>query len=449
MCASILLQNTNKNCNYFQSILGVFYLAVLVPKKVIEMLAHAGLSVSLTSINKIITALSAEATRKLHNSVRTLTMALAYDNFNMAFQVVEPTVEHHSTFISATSATAVPIYGLVNKEDLRCLWQLWSRDPNNPEAIDPVIIDLGHLDSFHSSDTCCAPGEKLSPYMKQIAWHIWAILIRHGPSVFSKYTSQLGEPVPINRILLHKTEQVPCQAMKIKESTQDGNIQVLENLLAQGGLGKPGNDGFMLKALVDLTEWILLVHGDLMTKEHIDSIKATRKIEDTPRRRFQYVVFIPGLFHYLIACADVIWNTWVQPMATCEDPNSLVHHVNTLRSGDTKKFVSKPGFQMIHQVIQHDIWASMLDCWRLVAHSQNNEWMSLEAFGNSEPAWDVIVELSEEIASKYVASPTRISELGDELPEDRDKIFKHQILRNRDELDYLELHDAMSMGDIG
>ncbi|KAJ3555101.1 hypothetical protein NP233_g12284 [Leucocoprinus birnbaumii] len=352
------------------------------------------------------------------------------NNFDMTFKVAEPTLENHLYFVSATSATAVPIYRLVNKEDLRCSWQLWACDPKNPDAIDPFYIDLDCLREFELKlGTRRKRGEKQSVHAERLAWHVHAILVNHGPACFTKYKSFLKEPDTVNQIPLHKTNQIPCCAMNIKESTQDGNIEVMEDLLKQGGLGEKGSSSFK--------------------EGKDDGIKTTQKIECTPKRCFQYVVFVPGLFYYLMVCADVIWHLWVLSMASCDDPNSLVNHVKVLHSGESKKFTSKPGFQMMHQVIQHDIWASMLDCWGLVVCSENTEWAMLEEFGASEPSWECIVELSHAIVKKYVASTERISHLHNEPKSQHDWIFENQLLRNRDELNYLELYHAMSSGDIG
>ncbi len=409
------------------------------------MLAHAGLSVSVSSINSAIRSLSSEASRKLRDAARTMEMSFAYDNFDMTFKVAEPTLHHQSTFVSATSATAIPIYGLVNKEDLRCSARLWAWDPNNLYATDPMTINVNLSQQFlRACATIPIQGQKRSQHTQRIAWHVRAILIKQGPPCFSKYQQDLGDPPSINPIPLHQTIQIPCRAMNIKESTQDGNIEVMENLLRQGGLGESNDKGD-----TDITEWVLLVHGDLLTKERLDSVKVTRKIEDTPKRRFQYIVFLPGLFHYQMACADVIWRTWVQPMSARADANSLFYHVGVIRAGETKKFTSKPSFRMMHQVIHHDIWASMLDCWSIEANAQNDQWTTLEEFGQSEPLWDVLVAMSYIIVDKYVASTERIYQSRAGAKSSRDCLFENQTLRNRDELEYLELYHAMNAGDIG
>ncbi|KAG1782884.1 hypothetical protein EV702DRAFT_928647, partial [Suillus placidus] len=50
VCTSIFLQSTNKFCNYLQCILGIFLHLTGTPQKVIEVLAHAAFSISITTM---------------------------------------------------------------------------------------------------------------------------------------------------------------------------------------------------------------------------------------------------------------------------------------------------------------------------------------------------------------------------------------------------------------
>jgi hypothetical protein len=77
-----------------------------VPEKVIETLAHAGLSVSLSTIHAAIKSLSIEASIKIKDTARTLTAAFAYDNFDINFQTSQPMAEPgKSVAIDSTSQT--------------------------------------------------------------------------------------------------------------------------------------------------------------------------------------------------------------------------------------------------------------------------------------------------------------------------------------------------------
>ncbi|KAG1906353.1 uncharacterized protein F5891DRAFT_1125666 [Suillus fuscotomentosus] len=232
VCISIMLQNSNERCNYLQGILGFFYHSTLVPEKVIETLAHAGLSISISSIHNAVQSVSHQASARIRRAIRSLQSAFAYDNVDIDFKTEQPTLEHHSNFVSATSTTVIPLFGV-----------------NSAEAF---------------------------------AWHAWEILVHHGQH-FQHFEKELCEPAPVERIPLHKTEQVPCRVMNIKQSTTDGNVEVMENLLHQGGIRDKNSNDFDQSHDIDMSEHVLLVHGDLLTKEWLDTVGDSRIIETTPK----------------------------------------------------------------------------------------------------------------------------------------------------------------------
>jgi hypothetical protein len=97
------------------------------------------------------------------------------------------------------------------------------------------------------------------------------MLVQHSP-YFQGFASKLGQPNAIKQIPLHKTTQIPCRAMDIKESTQDGNIEVVKTLLCRGGVGEPADKWFKEGKDIDMSEHIIVFHGDLLTKERLDSV---------------------------------------------------------------------------------------------------------------------------------------------------------------------------------
>ncbi|KAI0258557.1 hypothetical protein BC834DRAFT_813350, partial [Gloeopeniophorella convolvens] len=58
---NILMQSTNQRCNALACFIGLFCHSTSAPELVIEMLAHAGLSVSITGIHNVISSLSKDA----------------------------------------------------------------------------------------------------------------------------------------------------------------------------------------------------------------------------------------------------------------------------------------------------------------------------------------------------------------------------------------------------
>ncbi|KAG1754911.1 uncharacterized protein EDB91DRAFT_1043064 [Suillus paluster] len=370
---SIWLQSTNEQCNCLQGWMGFFMKSTCIPEKVIEVMAHAGLSVSLSTIYNMVTSISKEISCNIKKEVHTLRAAFAYDNFDITFNVAQPTLETRSSFISMTSATVIPLYGIdeSNGEVLRCSAKLWASDPRNPlPSSFPVMNEIRSFLLLHKKDTYnwqTNPTQP-SPREEAFAWHVHAILVQYGRS-FKHFVDKLGEPETVQKIPVHKTNQIPCRSMNIKQSTTDGNVEVLVNLFRQGGIGDKSENDFDAEHDVDMSEHVILVHGDLLTKEQVDSVQSSRKIEHTPKNRLQYVIFLPGLFHYKMACADTLWHTYIQPKEGCEDENSLYQHIGILRPDETGKMVSKPGFRRVHDVVHHDFWASMLNCWRLEAES--------------------------------------------------------------------------------
>ncbi|KAG2053199.1 hypothetical protein BDR06DRAFT_886467, partial [Suillus hirtellus] len=69
---SICLQSLNKKCNYLQGWMGFFMKSTYVPEKVVEVLAYAGLSISLSSIHNTVTSALKEISSKIRSEVCTI-----------------------------------------------------------------------------------------------------------------------------------------------------------------------------------------------------------------------------------------------------------------------------------------------------------------------------------------------------------------------------------------
>ena len=247
--------------------MGFFMKSTCVPEKVVEVMAHAGLSISLSAIYNAVASISKEISRNIKKEVRTLRAAFAYDNFDIAFISAQPTLENRSSFVSATSATIIPLYGVdeSNADALRCSAKMWACDPRNPSPTSFLLMnEMRSFLSLHKRDTYNRQMNPTQPSPRELAfaWHIRAILVHHGRK-FGQFSNKLGEPETIRRIPVHKTNQIPCRAMDIKQSTTDGNVEVLDELFRQGGIGDKRENGFNVEHDVDMSEHVILVHGDL------------------------------------------------------------------------------------------------------------------------------------------------------------------------------------------
>lgn len=100
----------------------------------------------------------------------------------------------------------------------------------------------------------------------------------------------------------------------------------------------------------------------------------------------------------------------------------------------------------MHDAIHHATWADVLDCWHLAAKERH--FTSLENFAKSEPDWNIIHIISEDLVWRYL--PGRdFQDLQEDPDSERDLRFENQALQKQHSLLYLEFSRAMNYGDVG
>ncbi|KAF9817385.1 hypothetical protein IEO21_03526 [Rhodonia placenta] len=430
-------------CNALQGVIGIFLHACNAPESIIELLSRIGVSISQTAIRDAITSLSKESAVALKQLGRTLLAGFAFDNFDIEIKQATPTIEKpYDALLHLTSGTLLRLDHGVSLNDLQCSDALWQQSPNNPANFKlNSAIDWTEFVNLHP-DEPDAIG-----FTRRQRFHCWKFLydlVHHGPEYFRRFTGVLGDAETVEEIPCVQSKQVPARAMDINQSTVKGNADALSNLFAQGGIGDPMDT----PGCRDIGDHIILVHGDLATCERVQSVQRSRGEEKTPFNRYQSVVFVMGLFHLKMACADAIWKIFIQPKAAQEDDTSLLRQVREIRIKESAKVASKPGFRRMHEVIQHVGIVSRLDCWAQEVGDENRAMDSLEAWAQSRPSWDDLVSVATRLVTKYVAGP-EFSELQYQSPEVRDQQWENTLLREQYFLLYEEVSYAMNAGDIG
>jgi hypothetical protein len=61
---------------------------------------------------------------------------------------------------------------------------------------------------------------------------------------------------------------------------------------------------------IDMSEHVILFHGDLLTKERLDSVRDSQRIKKTPRQQFQQVIPLFGLSHLDMVCVNALANAF-------------------------------------------------------------------------------------------------------------------------------------------
>ncbi|KAF5313897.1 hypothetical protein D9619_013000 [Psilocybe cf. subviscida] len=478
---SIMMQNRNAKCNALESVFGIFLHSTCTPEKVISALAHMGISISGSAILAAVKSLSEETRDTLREMGQTLLVGYAYDNFDANFKVLVPTIEKSGdTLTHLTSGCLIMLEHGVTQEDLKCSEELWTKSTLNPKNkntnLPETCSDLVmlHPETDHPSG--------LVRRQCYNAWKFREDLFKYGPEYFREFKNDT--PEVIDGIPVVKMRYAPARAMDHNESTYAGNISVINDLLAQGGVADPETLTDTQRKFVkniSLIKYVVLFFGDLATFERVAGVLRRRCIEANPYRRFQFVVFVMGLFHLKMAAADALWRLFIEPKTSRQDPNSLMSFVAKLRPRETGKIGSGPGFRQMHEVILYSSTALRLDAWateikvragqkaledaeKLLAtgkvktldealKAQPPGLASLEEYATACPTQDEIFKFSEHLACHYVAGGefVDIFSLRKRSPsgKPRDAQRENIVLMHQYFLLYEEMSYAMNQGDIG
>ncbi|KAG2120928.1 uncharacterized protein F5147DRAFT_766804 [Suillus discolor] len=428
----ILMQSTNRRSNALQSILGIFLQSTHTPQKVIDTLACIGISISTDSINAAIRSLSTESQNTLQTLGKSLLASYAYDNFDVDLKSQVPLAEKSNDSLKhLTSGLLFPLQHGVTADDLKCSEELWRQSALNshvPLSTLPPKRSWKDLLRIHpeSKDNSTPQLSRRDQFNARM---FLLDLCEHGPEYFRQFQSEIPKLDAVEEIPLVKTSITAARAMDINNSTVSGNIHAVVELLAQGGVHDPTDTN--IPDNPNISQYIILIH-----------------VEATPWNRFQHVVFIPGLFHLKMACADAIWRTFLQPLAAREDETSLMRDVTQLQPKETGIYCSKPGFRQMHQLIGHAGICWRLDCWRVHVAGMDPSYTSLDAFAASKPDLEKLKSTANEIALNWVANH-KLLRTRRKTREQRDMQYENALLLNKYFLLYEELSYSMNHRDIG
>jgi hypothetical protein len=457
---SIMMLGWSTRSNSLQVITGIFLHTIRAPTSIIQFLAKIGVCVSTTSIETAITSLAAQAAKRVWVEGSKLTYSLAFDNLDIMLRTQIPTQDGKwEELAHVCTGTLVPLFlpQAVTWEHLRCADRIWKKlfgelKPHNKKAEAHVPYEklAAALDEMYP-DVPKGP-RNLSRQQRFVKWLYLKALVEHGPSFFNQYSTRLKDVQPehVKAIPLRKTSQIPLHALDHEVSSVNGTISAILGFLRQMGVWTSKEDSPSAKKM---DNEVLFVHCDLGALEKVSSGSKVRTEDVSFEQRLQFVIPVLGLFHLKMAAADAIWRILINRQSKMgrDDPNSFLSFVSKLRPADTPAFTSKkgPGFRKMHDVILHVGIASRLDLWRLCAKKLAMKHESLQAFAASEPMFEQLVEMAEDMAAEFGDDNGRglqdLRELGDQ----RDKAYENVQIQDHLLVMYEELSYGMNYGDIG
>ncbi|KAG1862648.1 hypothetical protein F4604DRAFT_1929403 [Suillus subluteus] len=275
---SIMMRSTNQRSNTLQSLMGMFLQSTHTLQKVIETLERMGVSVSVNAIFAATRSLSVQTHHTLRSLGQSLLAAYAYDNFDVDLKSHEHKIENSNESLKhLTSGLMFPLQHCTSQEDLKCSKELWLKSSLNPQA--EVLPKRGWKDLLSlQPDTPNSSG--LTHRDRFNSWKFLSDLITYGPPYFMQFKDRLREPELFEGIPVIKTPTIAALAMDVSNSTVAGNIQSVINLLEQGGITEPGT--FDDPEIPDISEYVVLFHGNLGTGEWLQAVQQRRAIENTP-----------------------------------------------------------------------------------------------------------------------------------------------------------------------
>ncbi|KAJ3475461.1 hypothetical protein NLI96_g11820 [Meripilus lineatus] len=421
---SICMQSQVQHCNAFQSTMGIFLHSCNAPEKLIKVLAHMGVSISVDSIHRALKSLYVESYHKVRELGQTQLAAFAYDNLDIKF----------NTLISTRMIQVMAL----------------SISPLDPYSVLTMVSLSRIFDAqiFFGTDPLTIPLQPTLVSLIQLQHTDILTLLKHGPSILSSLITQLRDPESVESIPVTKLQQVPIPAMDINPGSVPGNIQVLETFLSRCGLGDSLAAKVANTDIIDFSEMVSIVHGDLGCFEKAISGMKRRSVEFTELERLQFVVFVIGLFHMKMAAADAMWRIFMPAKNPSEDPSSFLNLMKKLRPNQYGRIQSSAKFRDQHELVSEVGIVLQLDAWRVEISRQFGK--SLEEWAISEPSLQEIQEVADVLATRYVAGEgINIWGLRKATPSIRDRQYENILLTHQYLLLYEELSYSLNAGDIG
>ncbi|KAJ6475102.1 hypothetical protein C8R47DRAFT_1053159 [Mycena vitilis] len=423
ICALISVLRSQK-ANNFQLVIGLFLLGSGASKREIEVLAHAGLSVSYTTIIRHVKKLSKEGMAKIHELVKSCMVQIVWDNLNIAFKVAAERLAAKSHFDNGTTSTVIPVFDPSTGTDaLHGTLPLEMKPPR--ERTLPVL-------DWTPEDVLPSP-ESAAQLSESCFWQFKRMALERIPGLSDELKCSLGDCPVVNQIPLHQTHQYPLPALKEDESTLDGTLEVYIKILRSMGM-----DDELLK-----THGLMFDDGDLLTDSLKEKIESARRNSTAPIAGMRASVRRWGLFHAQMAGGRLTINEhWGSPNSLWAgglwwEHNKLLNRKPLAAGWGGKKATEwKPAHELIHISLP----AHIVDGFRIHCGNNNlSEWAKSATVAD----FDLVAKtVFDKLFSTAALSKLRAQRV-------RDITLENAILFNRDALFYVEFTRAIKQGDIG
>ncbi|KAJ3832078.1 hypothetical protein F5878DRAFT_671204 [Lentinula raphanica] len=413
----------SQRANEFQAIIGMFLIGSGASKREMEVLHHAGISLSYPAVIRHMRLLSEEAKQTYKDLIKEWMCSVVWDNLCIQFRVEAQRLNSSDHFDNGTTATCIPLFDP---------YTLSTRTPHGTLALSLKPPRETTNPIFEWSDEDVLPSsEDIRVLTLCSKWQIKRLALESIPGL-AHLKPMLGPCPEVKKIPLHKTEQYPLPAMKEEENSIDGTIQVFHSILRNLGVSNEDLEAHGL----------MFTDGDLLTDSLVDKVESARRNNPLPINGMKGNVRRFGIFHAKMAGSRLVVNEhWGQPES--KEPGGLWWENNKLgRKKMTAGWQSKKAapWKPTHELLHISLAAHIQDGFRITCGKES---LDMWARSASEDDFNCC-------ASKVYDRLFTTAAYDDASEKDyRDTIYENNILQNRDTLLYVKIVDAIKTGDIG
>lgn len=211
----------SQKANNYQVVIGLFLLGSGASKREMEVLAHAGLSISYTAITQHVKKLSEEGMAQIRALIKKSMCSIVWDNLNIAFRVDAQRLDSANHFDNGTTATLIPLFDPTTGK----------RVPHGtlPFSMKPPRTTCLPIFEWSPEDVLPTP-ESAKQLSQSCLWHVKQMAFEHieGLAHLKKDFEACPEVLSIP---VHKSEQYPLPAMHEDESSIEGSIRVYTTII--------------------------------------------------------------------------------------------------------------------------------------------------------------------------------------------------------------------------
>ncbi|KII90407.1 hypothetical protein PLICRDRAFT_157547 [Plicaturopsis crispa FD-325 SS-3] len=447
----LLMGARNMNFSAFRRIFGVMLFAYTAPHGLYTVLSRLGVSVSYTTVLKLLRRLSESAKENVRKKAKSRAFLLIYDNINRMSRAWDPDVGQKDIIHNGTAATYVELEDCdvekaFDPNTLRAAQEAQGRKKLNINVLHDRV-DWGKLN-------------------KTLALQCALILVDHVPTLDkSKRHREVLELRLRVALAIHRMRRgrksgiYPLATSNHNEGVTGENAYVLDDLATQLGLTKE-----------EVARLLVLIGGDQSTVEKLRALK--KFLATCPHGYSNYGWVLPLIQLWHMGWADlerVLRTHWG---GTGVDDISSFRTVNVLL-GRKVKDEKRPDYYPTQHLVFDNLKVEVLDCWKIYLGAQD-----LDEYFRAHPTEpEDLLKMADELYLQYLTTesyehalrpdsegPSKFAagtpwtdrrppvvEEESQPPVDfvGDQVLANTILRMRDSLIHYEFQCAIADGDIG